>query len=204
MINLLLATWLSLPLYPLNPTDVDTLNSMNLHITAGLNGPSSVLSTGPEITLKFEYLIYHPFLFRTSLDYRYGNIKSVILPDGKLHRGTLSAEFLYYRGTKHLTGYLGFGVVMASSTFDLVPADNDSLVINEHYTDVNISRSYGMRLSFGLRYKGSYSLEIGITEINPEFIYFKRLNNGWFSESKEKFRFNDFKVSLGYIIPLKH
>ncbi len=203
MINLLLAAWFSLPLYPLNPTEADTINSMNLHFTAGVNGPSSILSTGPEITVKYEYMFYYPYILRSSLDYRFGKVNSVVLPDGDIHRGMLSAEIIYYRGTNKLMGYLGAGIVYSFSSFKFNAAIDDSLIVQNEISDVSISRALGFRLTFGLRLKQVYSLEIGITEIRPKFVYYKNLGGGWFSESKEQFRFNDFKVSLGYILPLK-
>lgn len=204
MINLILATWLSLPLYPLNPTDADTISTMNIHITAGVNGPSKVLSMGPEITVKYEYMVYHPIILRTSLDYRYGKISSLFLPDGDIHRGILSVEMIYYRGVDKLTAYFGTGFVMAISSFKFKRADDDVLIeeIREG-TKISVSNAFGFRFTFGLRINRVYSLEIGITEISPEFVYYNNLGIGRYSEARQKFRFNDFKFSFGYLFPLK-
>ena len=194
---------LSLPIYPLNPANIDTINTMNIHFTVGVNGPSSVLSTGPEATVKYEYMFYHPIIFRTSLDYRFGKISSNLLPDGDLHRGMISLEAIYYYGSNKLTGYIGTGIAMSFSSFKFKASEDDSLIVLNNFTEVDISKAFGFRLTLGLRYKQIYSLEVGITEISPEFVYYKYLGNNQFTEAREQFRFNDFKVSLGYLLPLK-
>jgi hypothetical protein len=190
-------------MYPLNPTEVDTVSSMNMHITAGVNGPSSVLSMGPEVTLKYEYRLTHPFILRTSLDYRYGKVSSILLPDGELHRGMISLEAIYYRGTDRLTGYIGTGFVAAFSSFKHNKTPQDVVLNIDDGTEISISNAYGLRFTFGLRAKKVYSLEVGITEISPDFVFHKDLGNGRYSEIRENFRFNEFKISLGYLFPLK-
>lgn len=203
MSPLILAALMALPLYPLNPTEQDTINHMNLHFTVGFNGPSSVVSGGPEITTKWEWLISHPFILRTALDYRYGSIKTATFPDGTMHRGLLSAEVIYYRGTNRLTGYLGAGMVYSMNQFSISDAAADSLRENFEITDVSVNDVLGFRITAGLRILKSYSLEVGITEIRPKYVYTRQYTSERYSISSEQFRFNDFRVSVGYLFTLK-
>ena len=203
MIAIILATLMSLPIYPLNPTVQDTINTMNLHITAGINGPSSSISSGPEITAKYELMLIHPFVFRGSIDYRYGTVSTSLYPRGELHRILLSAEALFYRGTDNLTGYFGGGVIFAMHEFNINQTTADSLFSYHGITDVGIKSVPGYRISAGLRIHRIYSIEIGITEIYPEYIYTKDLPDNRFATYNEKFRFNDFRVTFGYLFTLK-
>lgn len=203
MLPLLMAAFLSLPLYPLNPTKIDTVKATNLHITAGLNGPSQIMPTGPEFTAKYEMLFYHPLIARTSLDYRFGKVNSEKFPNGYIHRGNISAEILYYHGTNQMMGFIGGGIVFSMSHFK--PDDEVMRQLNDEfgYTDINIRKAFGYRLTFGLRYNSTYSLEVGITEIKPRFEYITNYEPGHYAVKTEKFRFNDFKISIGYLIDLK-
>lgn len=203
MSALVLAALMALPLYPLNPTQQDTVNHMNLHFTVGFNGPSSVVSGGPEITTKWEWLISHPFIIRTAFDYRYGSVSTSTFPDGKMHRGLLSAEIIYYRGTDRLTGYLGAGPVYSMNGFSIADDAADSLNENFGTTDVSVSDVLGFRITAGLRILKSYSIEVGITEIRPKYMYTRQLTPERYAISSEQFRFNDFRVSVGYLFTLK-
>ncbi len=203
MLALCLAAIMSLPIYPLNPTKVDTLNTMNLHITAGINGPSKALSTGPELTAKYEYLLYHPIVLRSSLDYRFGDINSTVLPNGSIHRITTSVEAIFYRGTNRMTGYFGLGIIYSINRFNIDDESYRELNETLGITRVEISRAFGYRLTAGLRMNRTYSLEIGITEVSPSFVYITDHSANSYTIYKESFRFNDFKISLGYIFTLK-
>ena len=118
MLPLILATILSLPMYPLNPIEQDTLNFTNLHISAGIAGPAAMISPGPEISIKYEQLYDHPFLFRASMDYRYGRIESEQYPEGAVHRNKFILEAIYYRGTDDMTAYIGAGPVIEFNSLD--------------------------------------------------------------------------------------
>lgn len=203
MLPLLMAAFLSLPLYPLNPTKIDTVNTTNLHLSAGINGPSQMMDIGPEFSIKYEMLLYHPLIARASFDYRFGKVSSEKFPDGTIHRGVIAAEVLYYRGTDHLMGFIGGGPVMSISYFSA--DDNVLQELNDEfgYTDVNIRNAFGYRVTLGLRYKSVYSLEVGITEIKPRFEYITDFEPGHYAVKTEKFRFNDFKISVGYLFDLK-
>ncbi len=203
MLPIIIAAFLSLPLYPLNPTAQDTVNTMNLHITTGISSQSAMISAGPEFTAKYEYLINHPFIFRTSLDYINGNINSKNYPNGTLHRLSLSTEVLYYKGTKSKMAYLGLGIVYGRGIFDLnddIYFSNDSLGVPQ---DIKFGSTFGYRLLMGMRFQHRYSIEVTITEISPSFIYFRDTGLNAFSEEKFSFRANYVKVSLGYLFKLK-
>lgn len=191
-----------MPFYPLNPTAQDTINTMNIHFTAGYNGPTSILSAGPEATAKYEYMIYHPFIIRSSFDYRYGDITSVNFPQGNLHRYTVSAEIMFYRGTDKLTGYFGAGLV--HSWFNYNATESELTYYNnlDGTDDISLTSSFGYRITAGLRFSKFYSVEIGITEIKPELLFYEQMDATHFRESREKYRMNDFKVSIGYIFSL--
>lgn len=203
MTALLLAALLSSsPVYPLNPVKQDTLSHMSLHFTAGLNGPGSVVSTGPEVTAKWEMTIVHPFVGRMAVDYRYGKVNSVVYPDGTLHRTTISLEALYYRGTDEMTGYLGGGVVYSVNSFSLGD-DADSLLTNHGITGVDMNDVVGYRITVGLRIHSVYSIEIGMTDTRPSYVYTWRYSPTHYSEMKESYRSSDFRVSFGYLFNLK-
>lgn len=197
------AAFLALPLYPLNPTAQDTVNSMNLHITTGVISQSGMISAGPELTLKFEYLLTHPFIFRSSLDFTYGEITTRTYPNGSVHRQSISSEVLYYRGTKKMTGYLGIGVVYGRGTFklnDKTYFDNNVLGVPQ---DIKFGDAVGYRFVLGMRFQHKYSIEVGVTEISPSFIYTRSSDTNAFSEEEINFQANYVKVSLGYLFRLK-
>ena len=203
MTALIFTTLLSLPLYPLNPTGQDTVSFINVHVTAGLNGPGAVVSTGPELTVKYEMTLVYPLILRTAFDYRYGSISSSVYPNGDIHRGLFSAEALYYRGANGLTGYVGFGLVWAINSFSISSSDMDSLFTNHGITSVDMENVPGYRLTAGLRIHKTYSIEIGLTETRPSYVYTTRHSSTSYSVFKKQFRSNDFRVSVGYLFTLK-
>lgn len=203
MYTIIITTLMSLPIYPLNPIVQDTIHQMNLHLTAGYNGPNSTVSGGPDFSIKFEMVINHPFILRTAVDYRFGTINSNVYPEGNIHRGIISAEAIYYRGTKKLTGYLGFGLLYTLNRYSISDEALDSLYQANEITDVSVSNAFGFRLTTGLRIDESYSLEVGITEVRPKFIFRKQLSPDRYAIYKETFRYNDFRVTLGYLFTLK-
>ncbi len=203
MYALILSTLLSLPLYPLNPTAQDTINTMNLHVTMGYIGRGESVSAGPEATLKFETVLQHPFILRAALEYRYGSIVSNYLPHGNISRILIAPEFIYYRGTRKLTAYLGGGPVYSFDYYSPRAATMDSLRAQTGVTSLRVSDVFGYRITLGLRLHRIYSLEIGITELHPDFVFRKDYPANIYSVRSEEFRFNDFRVSVGYLIPLK-
>lgn len=203
MTALLFATLLTLPIYPLNPTGQDTVAYMNMHFTAGLNGPGAIVSAGPEFTVKYEMTIAHPFIIRSAFDYRYGSIGSINYPDGDLHRATFSAEGIYYRGTKKFLGYVGLGLVWSMFDYHLSDGATDSLSTSFGISEVDISSAPGYRITAGLRFHRSFSLEIGLTDTRPDYVYTIRHDDNSFSVGREQVRFNDVRVSFGYLFSIK-
>ncbi|MEA1979385.1 MAG: hypothetical protein U9N54_00225 [candidate division Zixibacteria bacterium] len=203
MLSLILISLLSLPIYPLNPSVQDTLNPTNIHVTVGLNGPNSLLTAGPEFTLKYEWMVSHPIVVRASLDYKYSTINSNFFPQGKMHSFVTSLETFTYRGTDKMTGYLGIGIVYSMNNFHPSQNSSDSLLNNHNISKVEIKNKLGYRLILGMRIKRSYSVEIGITEIKTDFIYTTVLDNSSYFETLQKARISDFRFTLGYLIPFK-
>ena len=202
MLAYLLAGWLCLPLAPLNPLEQDTLASMNLHVTAGVASPNGVVSAGPAASVKYEMLVVHPFVLRGGVDFRYGKTVSPLFPRGRLFSGTFSLEGFYYRGTDHLLGYIGLGAIYALHSFSSDPTTADSLRAFESVSSVGIRPRLGYRLTLGLRFKKSYSLEVAITELRPDFVKHGSYAGGVTSTHREETRTGGFRVTVGYLFQL--
>jgi len=200
MYSLVLSTLLSLPLYPLNPVAQDTLNTVNLHLTAGFNSPNSIVQSGPEFTAKTEWLVSHPFVVRGALEYKYARVSSSQYPEGNIGTITISSDVLYYRGTDQLTGYLGVGPVYVVSNYS--PSDKSEKLTfkGDILTDALIKDSFGYRLTLGLRFHKFYSLELAATEVKTNFITKNQIDASHFSESASRVRLGDVRVTLGYLI----
>jgi hypothetical protein len=202
MYALVLTTLLSLPMYPINPVKQDTLNMMNMHFSIGITAPNGLVKTGVEFSAKYEFLIVHPLVLRVAADYRISRMKHVRYPEGTVYGPLLSLEALYYRGTNRLTGFIGGGAVLALYAHSPSQAVADSLELHHDITDTGFKRVNGYRLTFGLRFHRTYSLEVSITDVRPSFVYSTDLGDGSYSRRYEKARFNDFRVSFGYLLPL--
>ena len=199
---LMMAAWLALPIAPLNPVEQDTLASMNLHIAASVTVPNGIVSAGPELSARYEMLVIHPFVVRGGVDLKYCQVTSSLFPRGNLLSLPLSADAIYYRGTDHLTGYLGFGAIYAINSFSPSQATIDSLMQASSFSDVDLRNEWGYRLTLGLRYKRCYSLEISISEIYPEFVL--RSSSGLEStRSMMTTRVGGIRLSIGYVIPIR-
>ena len=203
MFTCLVAMIAALSLYPLNPVEQDTLAPANVHLTAGINGPNGVFGIGPEITAKYEMLVFHPFVVRPAFDIRYGKVTNALHPSGELLAATFSTEFFYYKGTDKLTGYMGGGVVFTDYHFMLNDRAADSLKSNLGITNVRMKNTFGYRFTMGLRIERNYSMEIAITEQRPLFSFTTRISSSSYSESTDKIRMSDVRFTVGYLIPFK-
>ena len=203
MYNLSLTTLLSLPVFPLNPTQNDTANSMNLHFTAGVVSPSELISIGPEMTLKYEFLYSHPFVLRTGLDYRFGRMNQLKYPQGDYHGFTFSAEWLYYKGPHRMKGFVGAGVVYNYSLVETDKRAADSVLAAEQISDVRIDPRLGYRIIFGVRRSELWSFELRISDIRTNLVYQRDLGPNRYSLEKQRIKLSDIRVSLGYLLPLK-
>ncbi len=196
---LVLTSWLCLPLFPLNPVAQDTLPPFSAHVSAGIGSPNRLTGPTAELTAKYEVLLFHPLVARTAIDYRIGKVTSKLYPKGILQGATLSLEFFAYRGTRRLTGYLGLGVVYAYHSYSLSKAAADSLRTNHLISDIDVIPTFGYRLTLGLRFHRSVSLEIGITEVSPKLKYIQWLSPSSYATSYEKVRLSEARVTLGYL-----
>jgi len=222
MNELLMAVWLTLPLAPLNPIEEDTLASMSAHLAVSVTAPNGIVSIGPELSVKYELLVVHPFVVRGAIDLKYCRTVSELFPKGELLSMPLSLDAIYYRGTDHLTGYIGFGGLYAINSFTANSSTIDSLMRYESVSDVDMRNEFGYRLTLGLsvsdvdmrnefgyrltlglRYKKAYSLEVSISEIYPEFILHGSGDNGETSRSLLTTRVGGFRLSLGYLFPIR-
>ena len=199
---LLLATWLSLPLAPLNPVQEDTLSDMSLHFTAGLSNPNGIVTAGPVLSANYEILVIHPFMVRGTVDFKYGRVRSNLFPQGHLWSTMLGGDAIYYRGTNYITGYIGFGIVYSLHNFVPFDATADSLYQNEGITDVDVQQKWGYRLVLGLRYHKSYSLEVGVVELQPDFKKTAVGSNGGESRSYQTTRAGSFRITVGYLFEI--
>jgi hypothetical protein len=203
MINtLLMTTWLCLPIAPLNPVDEDTLAATSFHFMGGVSSPNGIVSMGPVMSIKYEMLIVHPFVTRTTLDFAYNKVESTLFPRGDLYTMSYGVDAVYYRGTNHLTAYLGFGLLYAFHQFDPSASVADSLYAAEGVTEVALKQKLGFRLILGLRYHRSYSMEISVVEMRPDFKKTGSQGVGRESRQYQPTRTGSFRLSFGYVIEI--
>jgi len=199
---LLIAIWLMSPAFPLNPVQQDTINHVNMHLTAGISGPTRLITSGPEVTAKYEVMFHHPFVLRAAFDYRYSKMNSNLYPKGNFHGTTISADVIYYRGTNKTTGYLGVGAVYVKNFITLPRSLSESLYQNDHIVDIYMRSKLGYRLTFGLRFHRNYSFELAITEVSPTLVTKSFISDNQFSTRSEKIRLNNVRFTVGYLVPL--
>lgn len=202
MLSLVVATFIALPLYPVNPIRQDTLALLNAHVTAGITAPDGIVNTGLELTSKWELVLVHPILIRAGIDYRFGPIMALRFPDGILHGSTLSLEALVYRGTNRMTGFVGGGIVLNKYFLHMTRAAADSMMANYHIYGVYVDPALGYRISMGLRLRRAFSIELAVTALSTDFLFRESLGLHRYSQRHEPARFRDFRVSLGYVFPI--
>lgn len=203
MYSLILSAFISLPVFPLNPTNNDTVNSMNIHLTGGVVSPSELVSVGPEATLKYEFLFSHPFVLRTGLDYRFGRMNQLKYPTGDYHGFTFSGECLYYRGSHRMKGFVGLGIIYNYSKIVTDQKAADSIMAAELISDVRIDPRFGYRFILGLRRYDNWSLEIRVSDIRTNLVYERDLGPNRFSLEKFRIKMSDIRISVGFLLPLK-
>lgn len=205
MVTILMTSWLCLPLAPLNPFEQDTLPIESVHISAGLTTPSSAARTGPELSGKFELLAVHPVVVRGAVTYSYSGLHATLYPNrdsrslrlaGALHGLLLGTDVLYYRGTKRLTGYLGFGLVYGRYFVAEAGSSRAALARMYDITEIGMAPALGYRLTFGLRYQRVYSIEVTVMEMRSRFQY-TRTSGGSYATSDEPARLGGFRISIG-------
>jgi len=202
MYSLILTTFISLPAFPLNPTNDDTVNTMNIHLTAGVVSPSELISVGPEATFKYEFLFNHPFVLRTGLDYRFGRINQLKYPKGDYHGFTFSGECLYYKGSHRMKGYVGGGIIYNYSKVKTDQKAADSIMAADQISDVRIDPRFGYRFILGLRRSDIWSIELRVSDIRTNLVYERDLGPNRFSLERFRIKLSDIRVSVGYLLPL--
>lgn len=203
MYSLVLTALVSFPIFPLNPTQDDTANSMNIHFTAGVVSPSELISIGPEMTLKYELLFSHPIVLRTGLDYRFGRMNQLKYPKGDYHGFTFSAECLYYKGSHRMKGFVGAGIIYNYSKLIIDNTVTDSIMVIQQISDVRIDPRLGYRVIFGIRRSELWTFELRISDIRTNLVYQRDLGPNRYSLEKQDIKLSDIRVSLGYLLPLK-
>ncbi len=203
MYALIITALASFPTFPLNPTQDDTVNVMNFQFTAGLVSPSELISLGPELTFKYEFLFSHPFVLRTGLDYRYGRMNQLKYPKGDYHGFTTSAECLHYRGSHRMKGIIGAGVVYNYSSVALDGRVADSIMAAEQITDVRVEPHFGYRIILGVRRSDLWSFELRVTDIRTNLVYERDLAPNRFSLERQRIKLSDIRISFGYLLPLR-
>lgn len=203
MLALLMAAMMSLPLYPLNPVEEDTLATINAHLSMGFRAPTDVVSAGPEVSAKYELLVMHPVVMRTSVDYGYGELSSKQYPRGPLHSASVALEGFYYRGTDELTGYIGAGVLFSYYSFSPNSYASDSLRSNFGIRDVSIGSAPGFRITLGLRYESVYAMEFTVTEVRSNMKYVREAAASVVGEREQEIRLSDIRLTFGYLFTIR-
>ncbi len=202
MLELILTGLLSLPLYPLNPVEQDTLPPANLHLSVGAASPTELLPITPLMSVRGEWMLFHPFVLRPSVDYRFGHTRQGNKPDGFMHQVVFGLEGFLYRGTSRLTGYAGFGLIWAVNDFDLDASAADSLQRNDNLAAVTLDNSFGYRISLGVRWSEVYSIEVNVTELDSRMHFTSQQVGAVFQTYSEEVDLGDFRVNFGYLFNL--
>ena len=203
MINTLLMTsWLCLPLAPINPIEEDTLSSTAIHFAVGVTNPNGIVTAGPLVSAKYEMLAIHPLMVRGTVDFKYGRVTSHLYPNGHLYSTLFGVDAIYYRGTNHLTGYIGLGPVLSLQHFKWFDETADSLFAFERTTAIDMQQRFGYRLTLGLRYHTCYSLEIAVVELQPDFKKTGIAIDGSETRKYQSTRTGSFRITFGYLFEI--
>lgn len=202
MVSTFFAAWLLLPAAPLNPVKQDTVASINFHSTIGISAPNGIISSGPEITAKYELRVHHHVILRGAAEYRYGELVSKLYPRGSIHSFTLALEGLYYQGTNDVMGFIGGGPVYNFNDYDPWPATSTTL-IKQQVTNITLDKALGYRFLIGFRWKRHYALELTVTELYPILAQETRINQSQFSRESRSLKIGSFRISLGYLLPIR-
>jgi hypothetical protein len=201
----MLAVMLLAPIVSKNPIIQDTVRDVNLHFTFGVRPGNYIQEYGPEIGLKFEYLLVHPVIIRSSVDFNSAYVNNDRYPNGRRNSIDLAIETLIYGGRKRLSSFLGIGLVYSLNSFNYENGSGyglEEFIISDKIIDeTEIEDKYGYRLIMGFRFHEIYSIEFGYQESRPNFTI-----NG--HDEKENFtiyksgRTSTVRLTVGYLIPL--
>ncbi len=200
---LLFTSLLCLPIAPINPVEEDTVSSINFHVAAGVTSPNGMVTAGPELSARYELRMIHPLVVRGAVDFKYSETSSRLYPRGELFTSTLAVDLLYYRGTRHMTGYVGIGTLFAHNNFSAFKKTSDSLMFHESVESIDVTDELGVRITLGLRFHEWYSFEIAVTEVRPRFVKNRSSIDGTrYSRDYRDTRMGGFRISVGYLLPI--
>lgn len=199
MHEILMAVIMLAPIVSKNPVEQDTVAITNIHLSAGYRPANDILGQGGEAGAKFEYLLFHPIIIRSSIDYNFCNIKSHRLPEGQNRAVDLSVEALIYRGTKKLTAYLGGGLVYSLNHFKLKKQFDDSLFANGAIYKTELENKYGYRVIMGFRIREHYTFEFGYQESHPSFMFWGYSPSGNNFVIYKDGELSALRFTLGYV-----
>ncbi len=212
MYTLLLASWMCLPLAPLNPLEQDTVAAVNLSLTVGLSAPNGIISAGPGFAIKWEMRPVHPVIVRGTGEYDFSRFSSTVFPNddnngittkGALHSVTFGADCLYYHGTHKLTGYLGFGLIYSFHYYATDLSASQAMLQAFGVNHVGIAKGPGYRIMLGLRFNKTYSLEIGVSEERPSVTFTRPVDALTYAENDAQTKLSTFRITIGRIFTLK-
>ena len=204
MHQILLIMFLLNPIVPKNPVAQDTVDVTNIHFTVGARAAGDMLKPGPEIGLKFEYLLTHPIIVRVAADFNTAYVSNLRFPEGRKKSLDLAFETLVYRGQKKFTVFLGLGAIINLNSFSLrrQMADSafpsDTLIVPSQIYETRIENGYGYRIILGFRYRVHYSFEFGFQEVRPKFSFWARDDEGDYVLYR-KSKLSTLRFTIGYL-----
>lgn len=201
---LLLTLVLLSPIVSRNPVEQDTLATFNIHIAAGARTANDIIKSAPEFGAKIEYLLVHPLVLRTSVDYSFSSLKNSRYPLGDRRSFDIAAEAFVYRGRKKLTAYLGVGAVYSVNSFNAEGRYMDTIftvtdTIVRSISRIEIEDKYGYRFMLGVRIQERYSLELGYQETRPNFLLYSPQENDKYNVYYRPSKLSTLRITLGYI-----
>ncbi len=203
--NAMLLTMILLsPIVSKNPVEQDTLATFNIHIAAGVRTANDIVKSAPEFGAKIEYLLVHPLVLRTSVDYGFSSVKNSRYPLGDRRSFDIAAEAFIYRGRKKITAYLGAGAVYSVNSFkaegrymDTIFTVTDTIV--RSISRIEIEDKYGYRFMLGIRIQEKYSFELGYQEIRPNFLLYSPQESDRYNIFYRPSKLSTLRITLGYI-----
>ena len=207
MHSLILTLFLLSPVVSKNPVEQDTLAALNIHLAVGIRPANDITKAGPELGAKLEYLLIHPVVIRTSVNYTYSGIADGAYPLGDQTSFDIAAEAFVYRGRRKLTAYLGMGVIYSINGFEADGSYKDTVVYNDEsvirdISKIEIEDKYGYRFTLGLRVQEKYAFELGFQETRPNFLLYNPLGPDRYNIFYRPSKLSTLRFTFGYVIPL--
>lgn len=200
---LALASWLLLPIAPINPVVHDTLSPITIQASIGIWGPSNLLSAGPELAVRSEFLLSHPLSFRAGVELRQYQAEDFASPRGDVASATVVGELAVYRGTHKLMGFLGVGAGYTFFSFEPDARTRDSLSRNESIDDIALEHAVLFRAFLGLRFRQRYAVEIKFSDTRGRFTTARSASGTMLFETEDKgTAAGAVSLTVGYVFDL--